>query len=206
MSERVSNIWLFGLRYKELRLLAGIASASLAAAFALHLPLLHVLMHGVIAAASWLLLIEYFFHRFALHIPPDKLTWFSGLHVHWRHHRAPNDVPLIFTPWWALLLLLGGTAAVGSVSEGLTSSIGATLGMSVMVFFYETAHLSSHVPYVPRTKYGQYMRRFHLLHHFQNEHYWYGVTHPLLDGVFGTWKRSKDVDRSATARTLGIDL
>jgi sterol desaturase/sphingolipid hydroxylase (fatty acid hydroxylase superfamily) len=203
--KRIDNVWLYGLRYREPRLLLISSLVFIVAPFALRLPLSHVLLHATIASATWFLIIEYFFHRFGLHIPQDKLTWFTGLHVHWRHHRAPNDVPLIFTPWWALLLLLGGTALVGSLTEGVVSSVGATLGMSVTVFFYETTHMSSHVPYVPKTKYGQYMRRFHLWHHFQNEHYWFGVTHPLLDGVFGTWKRSKEVERSPTARTLGVD-
>jgi hypothetical protein len=206
VSEKVDNIWWFGLRYFELRLLAASSLLSAGAAAVLQLPPLHVLLHAAIASATWFLLIEYCFHRFALHLPPNRLKAFSALHVHWRHHHAPNEVPLIFTPWWALLVLLLGTAVGGTFSEGLTSCVGAVLGMSVTVFFYETMHLAAHVPYVPRTKYGQTMRRFHLLHHFQNEHYWYGVTHPLLDGLFGTWMRPQDVERSPTARTLGVDV
>jgi hypothetical protein len=202
----IQNIWLYALRFFEVRLLAFATFVCAGLAGYLGLPLLHVLLHAAIASLVWLFGIEYFFHRFGLHLPQDKLTRFTGLHAHWRHHHAPDDLPQVFTPWWALVLLLGGTAAIGSISEGDVSSVGATLGMSLTVFIYETTHLSFHVPYVPRTRWGTAMRRFHLLHHFQNEHYWFGVTHPLLDRVFGTWKQPKEVERSPTARTLGVEV
>ena len=44
--------------------------------------------------------------------------------------------------------------------------------------------------------------RNHRLHHFKNEHYWHGITQTLADRVLGTDPDQRDVDRSATARTL----
>jgi sterol desaturase/sphingolipid hydroxylase (fatty acid hydroxylase superfamily) len=205
VSGEVRNIWTHGLRYSELRLLAAASALSLALVLALQLPWPRVLLHAGIAAVVWFFF-EYFFHRFALHFPPDKLTWFTALHVHWKHHFEPNEPRLVFTPWWALLLMLAGTAAVGSQTEGLVSVGGALLGMSLTLYFYETTHLAAHVAYRPRTRWGQAMKRFHLLHHFQNEHYWFGVTHPVLDVLFGTAKPAKAVERSKTARTLGAEV
>ena len=122
--------------------------------------------------------------------------------------QAPAQAQPILQNYVKVLGLVPNFFALISQSPDALKAIAdmhATLGMSLTVFFYETTHMASHVPYVPKTRYGQYMRKFHLWHHFQNEHYWFGVTHPLLDGVFGTWKHSKDVDRSPTARTLGVD-
>ena len=63
----------------------------------------------------------------------------------------------------------------------------------------------AHVPYHPRTRLGRLMKRHHLLHHFKNERFWFGVTNPVVDKLLGTWKRRADVEKSETARTLGLD-
>jgi sterol desaturase/sphingolipid hydroxylase (fatty acid hydroxylase superfamily) len=50
------------------------------------------------------------------------------------------------------------------------------------------------------------MWRAHRLHHFRNEHYWFGVTMHLGDRVLRTYPAKDAVPPSATARTLGMDL
>ena len=209
-------LWRYGARFKEIRLLW--AAVLLSAGFIAwlvalrHAPLAHVLLHAAIGASSWFVL-EYLIHRFVLHFPN---RWFAkllgpgakrgaGWNVHWQHHLAPSDPVLVFTPWWALVLLLAGTAGFGSLPEGVVSSAGATFGMSAIVLFYETTHLAAHVPYKPRTRWFQRMKRYHQLHHFQNERYWFGVTHPLGDFIARTWPDPKAIERSSTARTLGVD-
>jgi hypothetical protein len=37
---------------------------------------------------------------------------------------------------------------------------------------------------------------------YKNGNYWYGVTNPALDMMFGTFKNEKDVPRSETAKQL----
>ena len=49
------------------------------------------------------------------------------------------------------------------------------------------------------------MWRAHRLHHFRNEHYWFGVTMHLADHVLSTYPGKLDVELSPTARTLGVD-
>jgi hypothetical protein len=42
-------------------------------------------------------------------------------------------------------------------------------------------------------------------HHFKNEHFWFGVSNPVLDFVHGTWQQPESVARSTTARVLHPD-
>ena len=208
MSERdlgsIFSLWRHGARFKEIRLLIGAVLLAVGWVVWLvamrHASLARVLLHTAIGASSWFVL-EYVIHRFVLHFPNQ---WFAKVNVHWQHHLVPSDPVLVFTPWWALALLLAGTAAFGSLSEGVVSSAGATLGMSVIVFFYETTHLAAHIPYKPRTAWFRRMKRYHQFHHFQNERYWFGVTHPIGDLIARTWPDPKSVERSPTARTLGV--
>jgi sterol desaturase/sphingolipid hydroxylase (fatty acid hydroxylase superfamily) len=194
----------YALQHREIQLLVG-WSVLFAGAVAWVGQPMRALPHLIAGAASWLVL-EYVLHRFVLHAlgPVSKAMERLGLNIHWRHHLEPNVEALIFTPWWASALLILGTFGVGSLSEGLVSATGAALGISLVSVHYETTHLSFHVPYVPKTRLGRYMRRLHLLHHFQNEQYWYGVTQPLGDLVFGTLAKPEAVERSPTVRTLGF--
>jgi hypothetical protein len=125
------------------------------------------------------------------------------LHVHWQHHFRPTEPRLVFTPWWALAGLVAATGLIGWRVDAVAAGA-AALGMSLVLFFYETTHLAAHVPYRPRTRWGAFMKRFHLLHHFHNERFWFGVTHPLADWLARTWRDPAGTDRSSTARTLGI--
>jgi len=52
------------------------------------------------------------------------------------------------------------------------------------------------------TRWGRFLKRFHRLHHYKNERHWFGVTHPFVDSVVGTWPAASEVAQSATARSL----
>jgi len=56
---------------------------------------------------------------------------------------------------------------------------------------------------VERERY-QGLIRNHRLHHFKNEHYWYGVSMLAADRPLRTAPDPESVERSETARTLGI--
>ena len=70
------------------------------------------------------------------------------------------------------------------------------------LFYYEWVHYVAHVPYAPRTRYGQAMKKYHLWHHHKNEHYWFGVTSPLVDLIARTHGKVEDVPQSPSARRL----
>ena len=51
---------------------------------------------------------------------------------------------------------------------------------------------------------AQALIRNHRLHHFKNEHYWYGVSMLAADRPLRTSPDPESVERSDTARTLGV--
>jgi hypothetical protein len=67
---------------------------------------------------------------------------------------------------------------------------------------YEWVHFMIHTRYRPRIGYYQHLARNHLLHHFRNEHYWYGVTMLQADGWLRTAPEPDRVPKSPTAMTL----
>jgi sterol desaturase/sphingolipid hydroxylase (fatty acid hydroxylase superfamily) len=73
-----------------------------------------------------------------------------------------------------------------------------------MLTTYEWTHFLIHSPYRPRHRPYRTIWRAHRLHHFRNEHYWFGVTVHLADRVLRTYPEREDVPLSPTARTLGV--
>lgn len=195
-----------GLEFRELRLIVIVVFGTTAALLALVPPWSQWLPAVVVGILAWAPS-EYVFHRFVLHARAPRQPWLRKLHarLHWKHHKRPDAPHLLFVPLLGTVMLLALAAAVGHAVGGLPAALGASLGASIALFFYETTHLAAHVPYVPRTRYGRFLKRFHLLHHYKNERYWFGVTHPLGDFVARTWPARDAVERSKTARTLGVD-
>ena len=71
---------------------------------------------------------------------------------------------------------------------------------------YEWVHYVAHIPYRPVTRFGRWMKKYHLWHHFKNEHYWFGVSNPVLDAVHRTYRDPEAVPRSTTARVLHPEI
>jgi 4-hydroxysphinganine ceramide fatty acyl 2-hydroxylase len=74
------------------------------------------------------------------------------------------------------------------------------------LFHYEWVHYVAHIPYRPRTSFGRWMKKYHLWHHFKNEHYWFGVSNPVFDAVHRTYRNPEAVPRSTTARVLHPEM
>jgi len=75
-----------------------------------------------------------------------------------------------------------------------------------MLLTYEWTHPLIHSAYRPRHRYFRSIERAHRLHHFRNEHYWFGVTVNAADHLLGTFPAREDVPLSPTARDLGVSL
>lgn len=150
---------------------------------------------------------EYLFHRFVLHLPRPKAQWLQRIHamLHWQHHQEPDDPRRLFIPMPGVLNLFALWGGLGYAVAGAPAGAGAALGLGAMLLFYESTHLAAHVNYRPRTRWGQAMKRSHRLHHYKNERYWFGVTHPFMDRLAGTWPTHDQVEKSETARTLGVE-
>jgi hypothetical protein len=154
--------------------------------------------------AEWLL------HVFVLHLRPREV---AGRRIdplfarrHRMHHRDPRNVRLVFVP---LPVLAGFYVALGAVSGLLIPDhrVGLTAfaTMTTFLFGYEWSHFLIHSSYLPRSAAFRAVWRAHILHHYKNEQFWFGVTNPVADYVLRTHPAKDAVPTSPTARTLGVD-
>ena len=148
---------------------------------------------------------EYTTHRFLLHAKPSANAGYLAFQrrMHYDHHVTPERLDLLFLPWWFVLPL---AALFFAVYFAITRSVdiaGAMIFGSLLgTLDYEWVHFVAHVPYKPRTRWGRYMKKYHLWHHFKNEHLWFGVTNPAIDHLVRTYVRVDEADRSDSVREL----
>ena len=153
-------------------------------------------------------LIEWVVHVVVLHWRPRDL---GPLHVdsllarkHRAHHADPRDLPLVFIPTPVLAWLLPAYVGVAWLVMPTTTSL-FTLLVSVYAIKlgYEWTHYLVHSDYRPRSRWFRHVWRNHRLHHYKNEHYWFGVaTAGTADRLLGTCPAAGDVETSPTVRDL----
>lgn len=133
---------------------------------------------------------EYLVHRFLLHEFPRLLP--KAYEGHVAHHEHPNDIHHIFGPIYYDLLIFG-IIYVGMylITHSLHIAAALALGFSIFQLYYQWIHFISHRPIIPLFPWARWLKRMHLLHHFKDEHLWYGVTHPYLDIMTGTYEKVK---------------
>ena len=170
--------------------------------------------YGDIAVAGGILVVEPFLewliHVYGLHAKPTTLFGrkLDPLYArrHRMHHRDPRNVPLIFVP---LPVLFGFLIALGAIAyfafPPLELKLTAYATMTTFLFGYEWTHFLIHSQHVPRSPVFRAIWRNHILHHYKNEQYWFGVTNPLADYALRTNPAKEAVSSSPTARTLGVD-
>jgi hypothetical protein len=153
---------------------------------------------------------EWAAHQWLLHMKPRRVfgievdPYFARCHRH--HHRNPKVLATALLPprvlwvmgpihllfWWAV------TPGWAEMTTGVAAFTAATL-------FYEWIHYLTHTAYRPKGRYLRTVFRNHRMHHFRNEQYWHSFTAPALDTLFRTGPDPRDVPRSKTCRTLGVD-
>jgi Fatty acid hydroxylase len=149
---------------------------------------------------------EWLIHVFVLHAKPFVLLGRTfDLPVprsHRAHHQDPWNYRILFIPLHTylytlpvLFLLCFGLAPTRALA------LSALLTHLALTLHYEAVHFLVHTRVVPRTPYYQRLWRNHRLHHFRNEHFWYGVTRLGGDRLFGTAPNAASVAVSPTART-----
>jgi len=137
-----------------------------------------------LGALTWSLL-EYFIHRFLGHEPKLRPNPFATEHV--RHHSEGD----YFAPTWKKLLAAAAFTAV--LSFPATWLLGVEVGLAylggLMGFYatYEVLHRREHT-HAARGAYGRWARRHHFAHHYSDARFNHGVTSPLWDLVFRTWR------------------
>ncbi|MBK5098075.1 MAG: sterol desaturase family protein [Gemmatimonadetes bacterium] len=167
-------------------------------------------------------LIEYLLHRFAFHAPDEVMDKVheivAGLPVdeavvpnmpslrhtiyflfHGVHHEYPSDarrlvmppvasIPMAFVVWLVFLLVFG------------TAARPAFAGMMIGYLIYDSTHFLVHHYSMP-TKFGKFIKRQHMRHHFKDPDKDYGVSSPLWDVIFRTF--SGDRNRTTPKTEVG---
>ncbi len=160
---------------------------------------------GAIVGAAAFFASEYTTHRFLFHAAPSRIAWVRKLQhrLHYDHHIDPPKLELLFLPVWFVVptaLVYFGVYVALTRNTALAASL--TFGSICALFYYEWVHYVAHVPFTPRTAFGRYIKKYHLWHHFKNEKFWYGVTNPSMDYVWGTYRDHETVERSTTVREI----
>ena len=149
---------------------------------------------------------EYTFHRYAFHAPPmTRVPFILKLQhrLHYDHHSEPNRLDLLFLPLWFVLPNLAITGFLAWLIWPSAASVCTLLaGTAAAILYYEWVHFIAHIPYKPRTVWGRWIKKYHLWHHFKNEHLWFGVTNPGFDFIMHSYENVADAAASATTRNL----
>ncbi len=148
---------------------------------------------------------EYTTHRFLFHAPPQRNTFVLKLQqrLHYDHHVTPDELGLLFLPVWFVLPVASLTFAIFfAIARDLSASAAMLLGAVLGLFYYEWVHYVAHIPFVPKTRFGRWIKKYHLWHHFKNERMWFGVTNPSMDFVGRSYARVGEVERSGSTRVL----
>jgi 4-hydroxysphinganine ceramide fatty acyl 2-hydroxylase len=148
---------------------------------------------------------EYTTHRFLFHAAPSRVSWILKLQhrLHYDHHIDPPTLELLFLPlWFVVPMALTYFGAFWLISHSTIVAASALLGTLCATLYYEWVHYVAHVPFTPLTPIGKYMKKYHLWHHFKNEHFWFGVSNPSMDFVGATYRDHEDVERSTTVREI----
>jgi hypothetical protein len=160
---------------------------------------------------------EWVIHVYLLHARPIRLGGRTydllAAREHRAHHAAPTELDGVLVPTYALFVFVPAIAAyLYALSLALHPLVGGDRlawwlsGLAVgyaILLAYEWCHFLIHTPYRPRGRYYRVIWRNHRLHHYKNEHYWFGVTSNLGDSVLRTNPEQSTVAKSPTARTLG---
>jgi hypothetical protein len=152
---------------------------------------------------------EWLIHVVVLHWKPRRLLGrtldFPVPRKHRAHHADPSDLALVFIPLHAYVYSLPGVVALWwLVTPDLPLALTGIAGHVALSLHYEWVHFLVHTRWRPRLAPYRTLWRNHRLHHYKNEHYWFGVTRLRADRWLGTQPEHDAVPTSPTCRTLGV--
>ena len=136
-------------------------------------------------------LAEYVVHRFVFHFPP-RTPWQERISFlfHGVHHAQPQcKTRLVMPPVVSIpmaVLFYGGCYLILSVVLGAPHWVAPVFsGLIAGYLTYDMLHYATH--HIPmHGRYGKFLRKYHMLHHFKTPDQRFGVSSPLWDMVFGT--------------------
>jgi dihydroceramide fatty acyl 2-hydroxylase len=151
---------------------------------------LSIALWAAFGVLSWTLL-EYLLHRYVFHFAPaekSQLQRDASWLIHGIHHDYPWDRDRLVMPPTVTAIIAAsvwfGFRFLGSAEHAWFS------GLVLGYVWYDLTHYYLHHA-APVTPVGKWLRRYHLVHHFQTPEVRYGITSPLWDFVFRTYPRDK---------------
>lgn len=135
---------------------------------------------------------EYVFHRFLGHVKMKFLVRTRFHREHTKHHLKRH----YFAGTLDKFLTLAATTPViflmSSFFTGTLTALVFTGSFMGMYFAYEIIHLRLHIKSPPHF-FASKMRAHHFYHHFVDENMNHGVTTPIWDIVFKTYRRPSTI-------------
>jgi len=134
---------------------------------------------------------EYVLHRWVFHWVNDT-AWGRRVHflLHGVHHECPNDRDRLVMPLPTSVPLALIFYALFYVTVGQALSGPFFAGFVIGYLFYDGTHYFVH-HFTPTSRWGKFLRRHHLTHHFADHDGGFGVSSPLWDHVFRTLPSKK---------------
>jgi sterol desaturase/sphingolipid hydroxylase (fatty acid hydroxylase superfamily) len=143
-----------------------------------------IALAALLGVLTWTLL-EYLIHRWMGHDRRFRKSPFGVEHV--RHHIGGN----YFAPTWKKSIIAAVVTALlcvpATAIAGNGPGIAYVLGLIGFYGVYEVLHRLEHT-HAGIGPYARWARTHHFHHHFVNARENHGVTSPLWDFVFGTYR------------------
>jgi 4-hydroxysphinganine ceramide fatty acyl 2-hydroxylase len=138
----------------------------------------------VVGILCWTLL-EYVIHRHIFHYEPKtRVGKFLHFMVHGVHHDYPNDATrLVMPPVISVPLGIFFYFFFAFTCGRFAPAISAGFGFGYVC--YDTIHYATH-HFAMKGSMWQWVKQYHLRHHYKNDQAGYGVSSPLWDYIFGT--------------------
>jgi dihydroceramide fatty acyl 2-hydroxylase len=134
-------------------------------------------------------LYEYATHRWVLHrVPREKGFNLPGNLTHLRHHEHPQSLARLNVQLSESIPVCAVYCLVAwAITRSWADTTHLYTGLIAGYFFYEYLDYQAHHG-LARSRFVNYFRKYHLLHHHYDARVRYGVTSPLCDLIFGTYR------------------
>ena len=148
----------------------------------------HYFLFISVGVFSWTLM-EYALHRFIFHYSARSAFGRKFVYAaHLAHHENPRGATRLFSSLALSLPISTGYVLLARVVTGSWHAAAFVFaGLTAGYFCYEWLHFQAHHRR-PRLRVFRYLRKYHLLHHYQSPELRFGVTTPVLDWIFGTFR------------------
>jgi sterol desaturase/sphingolipid hydroxylase (fatty acid hydroxylase superfamily) len=137
-------------------------------------------------------LVEYVLHRWIFHWqPPGDGGKMWSFMVHGYHHEFPDDRMRLVAP--PLMLVFFGIIVwtIYAAVFGSDRFIQVFAGTCMGYVAYDWIHYYTH-HFHPKRGLGRWLQQYHLRHHFQEDGMRYGISSPLWDLLFGTFRSPRN--------------